>query len=383
MTTVLMITKHFYPSLGGVERYVHEISSRLAKRNYSIKIIAPNTQNRASHERMGNIDVLRFPIFSYKRLDFSPQMQSFLRTMQFDIVHFHTFEILCRTLRLGLKKNIPYFITTHGLIWEKPRTFLDSLSKTLGGTIIKDNFINAKKIFCVSRKDCANVMKIVGENTHVKDKVIYLPSGVDVEKFRVSEKEEFKEKYGYLDKVVITQIARFSPKKGQHIFLNAILKLKKKIPDNCVFFLAGYVQNEKYFLALQKRAKKIGLGKRLSFFLNVTDGDLLKIYGKTDVFVLPSMAEGFPLNILEAWASKCSVIASEVGGIPYFVKDGHDCILIPPNNSDILSQKIFNLIMDEELRKRLSTNGYERAIREFSWDRVINVISREYDSALR
>jgi glycosyltransferase involved in cell wall biosynthesis len=216
----------------------------------------------------------------------------------------------------------------------------------------------------------------------MNERIIYLPNGVNVEKFHVSEKRKFGEKDRYPGKVVIAQIARFTPKKGQHIFLNAISKLRRRAPDNCVFLFVGYVQDQSYFFALQQEAEKLGLGDRVSFFPNVTDEDLLSIYRDTDVLVLPSMAEGFPLSILEAWASKCSVIASEVGGIPYFVKNGQDSILVPPNDSDILSEKILDLVTDKELRKRLAMNGYERARREFSWDRVVDVISREYDSAL-
>lgn len=383
MTTVLAVTKHFYPSLGGVERYIHETSSQLSERNYSMEIIAPSAQNHASHERIGNVEIRRFPVLSFKRLDFSPWMQSYLRTKQFEILHFHTFEILCRTLRLALKKRIPYFITTHGFTWETPRNRMDFLVKTLGSTILKDNFLNAQKVFCVSRMDCTNVEKVVGGNIDLRHKLVYLPSGVDAQKFRALEKEKLKEECGYSEKVVITQVARFSPKKGQQIFLDAISKLRKRMPDNCVFLLAGYAQDKKYVQALQQRVKETSFGKRLRFFVNVSEEDLLRIYGQTDIFVLPSLAEGFPLSILEAWASKCGVIATEVGGIPYFAHNGHDCLLIPPNNSDVLSQKILDLIENEELRERLSINGYQRAINEFSWDRVVNVISREYEAALK
>jgi glycosyltransferase involved in cell wall biosynthesis len=111
MTNVLMVTKYFHPSLGGVETHVHEISSELARRDYSVRIIAPSIPNHTLHERVGNVDVLRFPVFSFKRIDFSPCMQSFVRTTRFDVAHFHTFEILCRTLRFCLRKGTPYFIT--------------------------------------------------------------------------------------------------------------------------------------------------------------------------------------------------------------------------------------------------------------------------------
>jgi len=382
MMKVGVITKYFYPSLGGVERYVYETSSRLAKRDYSVKVMAPSASNQASFERLNNIEVLRFPTLSFKRFDFSFQMYSYLRKARFDIVHFHTFEILCRALRFGGLGDTPYFITTHGLVWENPRSLLDSLAKSLGGKIMKNNFANASKIFCVSRMDCRNVKKITGNGNDVCQKLIYLPSGVDVEKFRAFEKAKIKERHGHSDKIIVTQVARFSPKKGQHVFLEAISQMEKKISGDCIFVLAGFLQDEKYYSSLLQRARKIDAGKRIRFLPNVTDEQLLRIYMETDIFVLPSMAEGFPLSILEAWASKSGVIASSVGGIPFFVKDGQDCILIPPNNSDILSQKIMSLVKDDKFRKSLSDNGYERALKEFSWENVVKVISKEYDLAL-
>ncbi len=368
--------------MGGVERYIHEVSSRLIDRNYHVKIAAPTVSNHASIEHMGKIEILRFPILSFKRLDFSPRMQSYIRSEGFGIVHFHTFEILCRTLRLTLSQSIPYFVTTHGFIWEKPRNTIDYLAKAAGGIIIRSNFLNARRIFCVSRMDCMNVERIVGTKADFNNRMVYSPNGVEVNRFKVSGKEKFKERQGYEDKIVITQIARFSRTKGQHVFLDAIHRVKEKVPSNCVFLLAGYLQDRRYFDELRQKASKMGLGNRLIFFANVSDEDLIRIYKETDIFVLPSLSEGFPLSILEAWASKCSVIATEVGGIPYFAKNGHDSILIPSENAEALSQKILEVVADEALRKRLSTNGYERAAKEFSWDRVVDVITREYDSAL-
>ncbi len=379
MKTVAMITKYFYPTLGGVERYINEISTRLSER-YAIKVVAPRCLGGAPYERCGNIEIFRFPIFNFKRLDISLQMLSFLKKTQPDILHFHTFEILCSMLRLGLGKYVPYFITTHGLIWEEPSGFFDLLAKSAGRMIVRGNFVNARKVFCVSQMDYTNVEKIIGHGINVKSRLIYLPSGVDARKFAV-DKKKAKQRYDLSDKVVVTQVARFSAKKGQRIFLSAISRMKK-IPENCIFLLAGHVQDSKYFSDLQQQAKKTDMEKRIIFFPDVTESELLAIYGRTDVFVLPSLAEGFPLSVLEAWASKCSVIASRVGGIPFFMKDGHDCILIAPNDPDALCEKILKLVADVNLRESLSKNGYNRALKEFSWDKVVGVISKEYDSAV-
>lgn len=390
MVEVLMITKVFYPSIGGTEKYVFEISSRLAKEGHSVRIVAPQVsvgmRANSKTECMDGVFIHRFQIYRYKNWGFSPGMLSFIRKTPFDIAHFHTFSVLCRFLRFSLK-NKPYFITTHGYDIAENVEKVGASARALVGYRIsarvqKDNFRSSNGVFCVSMKDREKVLRLIGDDEDLNKNIFYLPVGVDLKKFSTLNKVNLKKKYKLDNKLVISEIAQFRHRKGQHIFVAAIKKIINRIPEDCVFILAGYVSDRSYFSAVQRRVKELSLEKNVMILPNASDEEILEIYGLTDIFVLPTKAEGLPLTLLEAWASKTSVIISAVGGIPYVVNNYRDVILVSPNYRD-LSDKIILLINDKNLRKHLASNGYEQVKHKFSWERIIKILLEKYESALK
>jgi len=84
------------------------------------------------------------------------------------------------------------------------------------------------------------------------------------------------------------------------------------------------------------------------------------------MIVVPSWTEAFPLVIPEAMAAGLPVIATAVGAIPDFVKDGEDGFLVVPRKPAELADGICRLLDDESLRRRISERLRERAPREFA-----------------
>jgi len=84
------------------------------------------------------------------------------------------------------------------------------------------------------------------------------------------------------------------------------------------------------------------------------------------MIVVPSWTEAFPLVIPEAMAAGLPVIATAVGAIPDFVKDGEDGFLVTPKVSSALADRICRLLGDEGLRRRISERVRARAPREFA-----------------
>jgi len=87
--------------------------------------------------------------------------------------------------------------------------------------------------------------------------------------------------------------------------------------------------------------------------------DVLLEYRAADVFVLPSLMEGFPRVLYEAMSQGVPVIATSVGGIPDIVKDRDNGLLVVPGSPDRLAEAIRTALVDDELRAKIVTNGYE------------------------
>jgi glycosyltransferase involved in cell wall biosynthesis len=107
----------------------------------------------------------------------------------------------------------------------------------------------------------------------------------------------------------------------------------------------------------------------------IPDNELPAIYNAADLFVYPSYYEGFGLPPLEAMASGCPVISSNVSSLPEVI--GGAGILINPDNINELFSSILTLISNQDLRREYIEKGLDRA-KQFSWERTAQETLRVY-----
>jgi glycosyltransferase involved in cell wall biosynthesis len=93
-----------------------------------------------------------------------------------------------------------------------------------------------------------------------------------------------------------------------------------------------------------------------------------------DIFVLPSLWEGFGLSLAEAMAEGVPAIASDLPAIASFCRNGVDALLVPPGDAAAIYRALVTLLRDESLRFSLASSAYERVCQEFS----IRVMAERY-----
>jgi glycosyltransferase involved in cell wall biosynthesis len=111
--------------------------------------------------------------------------------------------------------------------------------------------------------------------------------------------------------------------------------------------------------------------------------DLVDAYHAADVFLLPSVHEPFGIVILEAWSAGLPVIASRVGGIPYFVSDGEDGLLFEPEDGSTLLKAYQALVADQALVLRLGAAGRKKAREEYDWDVITKKLVGIYEEVIQ
>ena len=119
--------------------------------------------------------------------------------------------------------------------------------------------------------------------------------------------------------------------------------------------------------SLQAYVKTRGIEKQVIFTGFVPERDLIGLYNAAEIFVFPSLYEGFGLPPLEAMACGTPVISSNASSLPEVV--GNAGIHIDPHSPEDLTQAIVTLLMDEALRRQLQCKGLERAAL-FSWEKT-------------
>jgi glycosyltransferase involved in cell wall biosynthesis len=110
--------------------------------------------------------------------------------------------------------------------------------------------------------------------------------------------------------------------------------------------------------------------------------NLIKLYRESDIFILPSLSEGFSLPGLEAMASGCAVISTKNGGSDQYIIDGFNGLLVEKKNSKALADAVLKLANDPLLLKTFITNG-QKIVMEYTYEkaaqRFINIL-REIDN---
>ncbi len=160
-------------------------------------------------------------------------------------------------------------------------------------------------------------------------------------------------------------VGRLSAPKGIHELFAAIPKVIARHPLTR-FVLVGVAENAAKEAALREDAARLGIDRHIAF-LGALDGrDKAAAFATSELLVVPSWTEAFPLVIPEAMAAGLPVIAAAVGAIPDFVVDGEDGFLIPPKDATALADRIDRLLADAPLHRRMAQHVRERAPREFA-----------------
>lgn len=130
--------------------------------------------------------------------------------------------------------------------------------------------------------------------------------------------------------------------------------------------------------------KQLAIEKKLSelIWFPGARNDIPSLLAAFDLFVLPSIAEGTPMTILEAMATELPVVATDVGGLAEIVSQGRTGTLVPSNNVQALSQAIELYITNNKLGNEHGKQGRESIVNNFSIEKMTQQYCSLYDTVL-
>lgn len=133
---------------------------------------------------------------------------------------------------------------------------------------------------------------------------------------------------------------------------------------------------------LMKLAKNMFLEEYITFRGYIPRSELQKIYADCDVYVQPSLSEAFPSAVREAMAIGRPVVVTRVGYAEEVIKNGKNGYLVPPGNSEALSQAIIRLLTNEKLRIEMGMKAKRYVENKLSWDSAIKQWYEVYKEAV-
>jgi glycosyltransferase involved in cell wall biosynthesis len=267
----------------------------------------------------------------------------------------------------------PAIVTVHDLAllrWPEqvPRRRHAFLSRAIPRAVRQ-----ARWVIAVSEATKQDVVRTFGIPP---ERVLVTPLGVDA-RFRPAEPGRlaaFRERHGLSDPYLLW-VGTLEPRKNLPRLLEAFAQLGSEIPHRLVLVgPEGWRTGE-----LAATLERLALGDRVRFTGFVSNEVLPLWYAPADLFLFPSLYEGFGLPILEAMACGTPVVTSNVSSMPEV--GGDAACYADPESADAIAAAIRRVLNDPELRATMRARGLERAA-GFTWARTADLTAAAYRQAL-
>jgi glycosyltransferase involved in cell wall biosynthesis len=372
---ILQVAPYFIPYLGGQERYIYQLSTRLVKQGNYVTVLTSNFPETTPHENLEGINVIRKNVlFKPLRNPISLGFFSLKKiTSEYDVIHIHNEYSFPSMLTAYLKNNKkpPLVLTNHlgELNFEDPvkngigRLYLQSIGKGIW------NHCDVIVVLSQSQKEF-----LTSINPKISSKIQIIPNAIDLESLKRYNSPREKEKSHSID---ITEngpkllyVGQLIKRKGLKWLLLAINILKNDFP-HLKLILVGDGEDQEYF---QEIVAQLQLNKYVDFLGRIDHLDkLVSLYQECHAFVLPSLSEGLPTVILEAFYFGLPLIATDIPGVREFA--GYSTI-VPPHDENKLAEAIKNLFMDDNIGEacQLALKARRLVENKYNWE----VVSQEY-----
>ncbi|MCZ2122777.1 MAG: glycosyltransferase [Anaerolineales bacterium] len=214
-------------------------------------------------------------------------------------------------------------------------------------------------------------------------KLVVIPPGVDTAHFYPIPADEAKECIGLKpDDRMVLFVGRIEPLKGVDTLITAMSCLDLHGLNKPVqLAIIGGEPNAEDMTAemarLQKLCDDLAMGQMVVFLGKRGQDTLPYYYSAAEALVMPSLYESFGMVALEAMACGAPVIASEVGGLGYLVKNGETGYTIPDSDPEMLSEKLTILLNNAALRATMSLHAATYAL-DYAWEKIAVQIVEVY-----
>lgn len=389
---VLVLTPEFVPISGGVGAYVLEICRRMTA-EVELHIITPMPSRGLQdtdreiindlppHVRVryiGSTNDAFFGTFPFQ-MNCGINLRDLARQLDIDLIHSQS-SMPDFFLPPG-KTGIPTVTTIHTTLEGHIKALRNSqetfamLSRPEKFSMILEPVLNQLENYYYSSSRRYITVSEWGLREFSQEKSIpahlirVVHNGVDTSVFSPRrDVEQWNELDNATDSAVpiILYLSRLVTRKGIGVLAKAIPKVLKEV--DCHFVIGG-----------SGRLPEMSVDSNCLTNLGYVPSDKIPLlYAKSDIFILPSFYENFPISVLEAMASECAVIATDVCGIPEMIEDETDGLLTKPGDVEGTAQAIIRLVEDSGKRRSLGNQARRKVCSKFSWDDTVDKTVRYY-----
>jgi len=378
-------------SFGG-GNFVYELSKRLLS-TFEVFIITPRAKNSKKEEVIGSLKIRRFnqfPIFNieltkmggilnnlkknrilYLILPFFLLQQyisiaRLVRSEKIEIIHAHWIipqALLAVLYRKLSKSKIKILATIHGSDFQ-------GFNNSLGIRIKKYVLNNIDELTVVS----TSLRDAVQEFGYKKEIYVY-SMGIDTEKFSPNCKNNEVKKKLQIEGEFLLFIGSCIEEKGLRYLIEAMPAITMEYSRAKLVIVGdGYLITE-----MVELSEKLSISDKVIFTGVLPNNVLPEYYATADVFVMPSLSEGFGLVNIEAMSCEALVVASDISVFREVINDGITGILFEPKNPTKIAETIINCLNHSNLYTKIRTNARKDVVLKYDWI----IVAERYKKIIR
>lgn len=303
------------------------------------------------------------------------------------IVHTHASKAGFLGRMAAISCRVPIIVHTyHGHIFH---SYFDNVQTSIYKNIERYLATKSDALIALSKRqkmELSELHKIApAEKFHI------IPLGFDLKRFWTDtgeKRKKFRAAYQLKDDTIaIGIIGRLVPVKNHALFLSAFKIATEKAPKNVKAFIIGDGELKQALIneCIQKNLSYSTLERpdfsaSIIFTSWITDTDTAM--AGLDIIALSSLNEGTPVSLIEAQAAGKPIVSTLTGGIENVVLPGDTALLSPVNDVESLADNVSKLIIDEEMRNKLSQKGKDFVSKNFSYTALADNMSNLYKKLL-
>ena len=358
---ILVLLPEVYSQKGGIQTYnkclikaLYEISKK-QDHKLTIHILNDRTQDLPADFLKDPKNLIKLKAFNQNKVMFT--IATVYKILTSDIIIFgHINFLSLASIKSLINKNAKAYLVIHGVdAWKKLnkyqiQAFLNmtnvlSVSDFTKNEICKFNLLDKENILILS-----NTLDPKFESTSQKTKLLT--------------REELQLSKGKMI-LTVSRLQKVDSYKNIDLVIKTLPEIIKEVPDAFYVIIGRGDDTER----LKQIAKHFNVENKVIFKENIETDTLISFYNLCDLFILPSIKEGFGIVFLEAMYFSKACIGADAGGIPEVIKNGETGILCNPNNIQELSQSVIKLLKDDKLRNEMGKSGKKRLEEYFTFEK--------------
>ncbi|MFA9432466.1 glycosyltransferase family 4 protein [Egicoccus sp. AB-alg2] len=374
--TVVMVVRLFHPWVGGMERQAHKLARGMVAAGVPVELLTGRWfRGTAAHEVLDGVEVTRHQtlwdlggVRGLRRFSGYLYMLTLLAALwrrrdRCRVVHVHGLSYhTAAAVLAGHLLGVPVVVKLANSGRGSDLTRMRRGDQLAGSRLLVPLALRADAFIALNPRIRDELVAAGVDPARIVD----IPNGVDLAPARHADRR---------GRLRVVYAGRLHANKGLDDLLRAVAWLREQtlVPAFTVDLLGQGPEEDR----LRELATSLGL-EEVVRFCGPTD-DVLAAFARSDVFVLPSRAEGLSNALLEALSVGLPAVVSDLPGNRVVVSDEHDGLVVDATSAPVLGEALARLLEDHELRHRLGEAGRRTVAQRFSTATVVGRYRALYD----